>query len=70
MTTRLTLSFRNTADRISSFSVDEPRSDLTEEAVETVMTNMISENIFNTTGGDLVDIASARITTTTVQQLI
>mgnify|MGYP002622927678 FL=1 len=70
MTTRLTMSFKNEADRTSSYTIDDPKADITEAEVQAVMEDMISRNIFNTTGGDLKSIAAARVTTTSVNQLI
>jgi len=70
MTIRLTMSFKNEADRTSSYTIDDPKEEITEAEVQAVMEDMISRNIFNTPGGDLKSIASARVTTTSVNQLI
>ena len=70
MTIRLSMSFKNAADRTSSYTIDDPRADISEAEVQAVMEDMISRNIFNTSGGDLKSIASAKVTTTDVTQLI
>lgn len=70
MTTRLTMSFRNEADRTSSYTIEDPKEGISEAEVQAVMEDMIARNIFNTPGGDLKSIASARVTTTSVNQLI
>jgi hypothetical protein len=70
MATVLTMSFKNAADRTSSYSIEDPRADITEAEVESVMQDMITRNVFNTSGGDLISVAAAKITTTTVTELI
>lgn len=70
MAIRLSMSFKNAADRTSSYTIDDPRADISEAEVQAVMEDMILRNIFNTSGGDLKSIASAKVTTTDVTQLI
>jgi hypothetical protein len=70
MATVLTMSFKNAADRTSSYSIEDPRADITEAEVESVMQDIITRNVFNTSGGDLISVAAAKITTTTVTELI
>ncbi|MBN2287032.1 MAG: DUF2922 domain-containing protein [Tissierellales bacterium] len=70
MATRLTMSFKNSSDRMSSYTLDDPRADLTDAEVEAIMLDMIAKNVFNTTGGDLVSISSAKVTTTSISELI
>jgi len=64
---KLELIFKNTMDRKSRISLDDPREDLTEVEITAAMNNIITQNIFETTGGDLVSISGARIITTQVQ---
>ncbi|MBO8129648.1 MAG: DUF2922 domain-containing protein [Peptococcaceae bacterium] len=61
VTKRLEMRFRNAAGRTVTISVPDPRDDLTVADVETAMNTIISKNVFNSSGGDLVTIASARI---------
>jgi hypothetical protein len=70
LATRLTMSFKNSSDRMSSYTLDDPRADLTDSEVEAIMLDMIAKNVFNTTGGDLVSISSAKVTTTSISELI
>jgi hypothetical protein len=70
LATRLTMSFKNSSDRMSSYTLDDPRADLTDAEVEAIMLDMIAKNVFNTTGGDLVSISSAKVTTTSISELI
>ncbi|EOC99402.1 DUF2922 domain-containing protein [Caldisalinibacter kiritimatiensis] len=66
---RLQLEFRNESDKKVRISVDSPRDDLTEAEVRTAMEDIIARNVFNSSGGDLVNIAGARIITTDVTEL-
>lgn len=70
MATKLTMSFKNTADNTASYSIDDPRPDVTDVEVQAVMDDMLAKNIFNTSGGDLVSVAGAKVTTTTINELI
>jgi len=70
MNSQLELVFLNTLGRKNKIVVDAPRGDLTQEEVQGVMEKIIAKNIFTTTGGDLVKISSARIVTTTVDEII
>ena len=67
-TKRLELIFKNQMEKTSKISIDEPKADLTDEEVQAVMNDMITKNIFSTSGGDLVSISGARVVTTDVQE--
>lgn len=69
MSTKLEMSFKNAQENKSTISIDNPRADLTDAEVKTVMQDIIAKNIFNSTGGDLVSINSARIVSTTIDEL-
>jgi hypothetical protein len=62
--------FKNAADNTASYSIDDPRPDVTDVEVQAVMDDMLAKNIFNTSGGDLVSVAGAKVTTTTINELI
>ncbi|NLW39973.1 MAG: DUF2922 domain-containing protein [Tissierellia bacterium] len=67
--TKLEMNFLDEGGRKFTLSVDDPRIDLTDEEVRTVMDEIISSNIFFTQAGDLVAPDSARIITTTIEEL-
>lgn len=69
MATKLEMSFKNTMDKKSTISIDNPRSDVTDSEVSAVMSDIITKNVFATSGGDLASILSARVVTTTVNEL-
>jgi len=68
--TTLQLSFTNADGRTSSISVADPKAGLTAAEVQTAMQTIISKNIFSTSGGALVSIASARLVSRDVTPLI
>lgn len=61
MVKTLEMVFHNAAGKEIVVSVAEPKDDLTLAQVHTVMQDIISKNIFTTKGGDLTEIADARI---------
>jgi predicted DNA-binding protein (UPF0251 family) len=65
----LEMTFKNAADSKVNISVDNPREDLTEAEIKTTMDLIVAKNLFNTTGGDIVQTVGARRVTTTVQEL-
>ncbi len=67
--TRLQMIFKNQDDRKKTVSIDSPRADLTDVEVQTAMNDIITKNIFNSSGGDLIGISGARIITTDIQEL-
>lgn len=69
MATKLEMSFKNAMDKKSTISIDNPRSNVTDAEVATVMADIIIRNIFATSGGDLASILSARVVTTTIDEL-
>lgn len=65
----LEMTFKNAADSKVNISVDNPREDLTEAEIKATMDLIVAKNLFNTTGGDIVQVVGARRVTTTVQEL-
>lgn len=61
MVKTLEMVFRNESGKEVVLSMLEPKDDLTLAEVNTVMQDIISKNIFNTTTGDLVQVIEARI---------
>ena len=69
MDKNLEMIFRNSAGKTARLSVQEPKEDLTPEEVKTVMNNIVAKNIFDTTGGDMLEAVSARIITREIVEL-
>ncbi|MFA9423430.1 MAG: DUF2922 domain-containing protein [Sedimentibacter sp.] len=70
MAKKLTMSFLTAQNTTSSMTINDPKDALTEAEVRAVMNSIISENVFNTSKGDLIEIKSAEIITTTEEILI
>jgi hypothetical protein len=70
MAKKLVMVFATAQGHTSSMTLDEPKEDITEAEVRTVMESIIAKNIFNTNSGDLASVKSAEIVTTTTEQLI
>lgn len=65
----LRLVFRNAEDKLSAISLPDPDSELTGPQVSAVMDSIITKNIFQTTGGDLVSKVRAEVVSRTVDVL-
>jgi hypothetical protein len=57
----LQMIFRNEEGRNVTISVPDARDDLLGPEVEAVMTDILSRNIFRTTGGDLEEMVRAQV---------
>lgn len=69
MTKRLLMSFRNADGNRVSLSVDDPRDDITDAEVKAAMQTVLTQNIFDSKGVDLVEIVDATIVETTKTDL-
>ncbi|MEW5784354.1 MAG: DUF2922 domain-containing protein [Bacillota bacterium] len=70
MSATLQLIFRNTAGRNVTLSVPDALEDLDSEVVGSVMADILSRNIFHTTGGDLQERVRAQLVTREVNTLV
>ncbi len=61
---RLVMSFRNTLGRTVSISVDDPREDIPEAEIKTVMDMIVEKNIFAPNGADIVAAVEAKVVVT------
>lgn len=69
MTETLQMIFRNYDGRLATISVADPDSELTPAAVEAVMDSIITRNVFDTSGGDIVDKVRAQVVSRAVNVL-
>lgn len=65
----LELVFKDTAGKTKTFSINDPRDNVTKAEAETAMQNIITANAFATTEGDLATIFETRTRTTVVEPL-
>lgn len=70
MSKKLVMGFLTDEGAKFSINLDAPKENLTEAEVRPVMQSIVTENAFNIPKGDLVEVKSARIITTTEEILI
>lgn len=70
MAQTLQMVFRDQIGKSMTISVVDPREDLTQMELETVMNDIIAKNIFDSNGHDLAEIYAARIIDRQVTEII
>lgn len=68
MAKTLVMTFINEQSQKVNISVDDPREDVTEAEIKTVMNDIVAKNIFTSKGGNLVKLDGAKIVTTSVTE--
>ena len=63
--TDLELVFRNAAGKKVSLNIEEPKTGVTKAEIDAAMQAVVENNIFNTTGGDIVEAVEGRLRTVT-----
>ena len=61
---KLLMTFKTTDNKNVSISVDEPREDITEEEIQSVMTTILNKDIFFPNGSTLVSLVGAKVVET------
>jgi hypothetical protein len=64
--TDLDLVFRNAAGKKVTLNIEEPRTGVTKAEIDSAMQVVVDNNIFNTSGGDIVDAVEGRLRTVTL----
>ena len=64
--TDLDLVFRNAAGKKVTLNIEEPKSGVTKAEIDAAMQVVVENNIFNTSGGDIVEAVQGRLRTTTL----
>ena len=64
--TDLDLVFRNAAGKKVTLNIEEPKNGVTKAEIDTAMQVVVDNNIFNTSGGDIVEAVQGRLRTTTL----
>jgi hypothetical protein len=70
MTRTLQMIFRNSEGRNVTVSVPDARADLQPAEVETEMSEIIGRNIFQTSGGDILEAVKAQVVSRQVEILV
>lgn len=68
MAKSLIMTFLNEQSKKVSISVDDPREDITEVEIKTVMDDILSKNVFSSKGGNFVKVDGAKIVTTSITE--
>ena len=64
--TDLDLVFRNAAGKKVTLNIEEPKTGVTKAEIDAAMQVVVTNNVFNTSGGDLVEAVEGRLRTTTL----
>ena len=64
--TDLDLVFRNAAGKKVSLNIEEPKTGVTKAEIDAAMQVVVDNNIFNTSGGDIVEALEGRLRTVTL----
>ena len=64
--TDLDLVFRNAAGKKVTLNIEEPKTGVTKAEIDAAMQVVVANNIFNTSGGDIVDAVEGRLRTITL----
>jgi len=65
---QLQMNFKNKLGSNFRINVDNALEALTDDQVKTAMETIISKNIFDTSGGELVEVVSANLVSTTEKE--
>ena len=64
--TDLDLVFKNAAGKKVTLNIEEPKSGVTKAEIDAAMQVVVANNIFSTSGGDIVEAVEGRLRTTTL----
>ena len=64
--TDLDLVFKNAVGKKVILNIEEPKSGVTKAEIDAAMQTIVDNNIFATTGGDIVEAVGGRLRTTTL----
>ena len=64
--TDLDLIFRNAAGKKVTLNIEEPKNGITKAEIDAAMQVVVENNIFNTSGGNIVEAVEGRLRTITL----
>ena len=67
--TDLDLVFLNAAGRKVTLNIEEPKTGVTKAEIDAAMGVVVTNNIFSTSGGDIVEAVEGRLRTTTLDTI-
>ena len=68
--TDLDLVFRNAAGKKVILNIEEPKAGITKAEIDAAMAVVVNNNIFNTSGGDIVEAVEGRLRTITLDPVV
>ncbi len=68
--TDLDLIFRNAAGKKVILNIEEPKAGITKAEIDAAMAVVVNNNIFNTSGGDIVEAVEGRLRTITLDPVV
>lgn len=69
-TVKLEMNFQDALEKTFKLSIEDPRADMDESEIQDAMSNIITNNIFDSKGVDLANAKSARFITTSIDEMI
>ena len=63
--TDLELVFKNAAGKSVTYNIEEPKTGVTKAEIDAAMQVIVDNNVFNTTGGDIVEAVEGHLRTIT-----
>ena len=67
--TDLELVFKNAAGKKVALNIEEPKANVTKAEIDAAMNVVVENNIFATSGGDIVEAVEGRMRTTTTNTI-
>ena len=68
--TDLDLIFKNAAGKKVTLNIEEPKAGVTKAEIDAAMQVVVANNIFSTSGGDIVEAVEGRLRTTTLNTIV
>lgn len=68
-TVKLEMNFQDALEKTFRLSIEDPKADLNETQIQEAMSNIITNNIFDSKGEDLVTMKGARLITTSIEEM-
>ncbi len=68
--TDLDLIFKNAAGKKVILNIEEPKAGITKAEIDSAMDVVVNNNIFNTSGGDIVEAVQGRLRTITLDPVV
>ena len=68
--TDLDLVFKNAVGKKVILNIEEPKAGITKAEIDAAMAVVVNNNIFNTSGGDIVEAVEGRLRTITLDPIV